>query len=804
MATPGSGLSLPIAEMSAALLAQRELEPRGRVIAQTIHHLLTDAAVVVYVVERQGAEDSRCWKPIAHEGVIELLEPSIPFTYGTLGALAEVKHVLHFEEENLAREEYAHLNLRRSFRSIAYVPMLVEDLLVGSVEIVSYSQPLDDDSLAPVAELADVGTVSIFSAVEYQHERQSLLESLTRMTSLYELQVAFGSTLEMDALAKIITSKVQDLMGVQAVNLWLLDGTEVLLLMHRTGEDPSYEAGTEIPANSGIPGMVVDSGEGIFINDENDERLKARAADGAENRPTSIAAVAMIHEGAAVGVLEAINKFDGTPFDDTDVYLLHTIGEAAASSLNNASLYNAEKKVQILHTLVRVSAEITSTLNLDRVLQTIVNGAQAIIPYDRAAIALETRGKFQLKAVSSMKEINRGDVEVERLREVLEWASTLDEPLYVNQKDGEVDARREETRAKFSGYFAAAGTASIYTLPLEDDQGRVGILSLESSQPEFLEDAHFEILKVLAAQATVALRNAELYREVPFIGLLEPIIHKKSKFLAMEKRKRKTLIGLAAAVAIFLAVFPLPMRVAGNANVLPARTAQVQPKVDGVVKSVYVREGDPVKQGTILADLESWEYKAALAGAQAKYAAAVSARNEALARNDGATAGVKGIEADYWSSEVTRAKERLEQTYIRSSIDGVVATPHIENMVGKRLEHGDAFAEVVDTSSAMVDVAIDESDLPLLHSGARTRVKLDGFPTKTFSGQVVVLSPRGAADGDSRLFFARVLVPNADGLVRPGMQGRGKVSAGWHSAGYVLFRGPAMWGWEKLWKWFGW
>jgi len=49
-----------------------------------------------------------------------------------------------------------------------------------------------------------------------------------------------------------------------------------------------------------------------------------------------------------------------------------------------------------------------------------------------------------------------------------------------------------------------------------------------------------------------------------------------------------------------------------------------------------------------------------------------------------------------------------------------------------------------------------------------------------------------------------VNVSNPDGAIRPGMQGQGKVSVGWHPAGYVLFRGSAMWLWGKLWSWLGW
>jgi GAF domain-containing protein len=80
---------------------------------------------------------------------------------------------------------------------------------------------------------------------------------------------------------------------------------------------------------------------------------------------------------------------------------------------------------------------------------------------------------------------------------------------------------------------------SFFALPLIDDQGRLGLLAFESSDPDFLTPAHLEIIKVLAAQATVALRNASLYREVPFINVLEPLLHRKQRFLAMGKQRRR-------------------------------------------------------------------------------------------------------------------------------------------------------------------------------------------------------------------------------------------------------------------------
>jgi RND family efflux transporter MFP subunit len=343
-----------------------------------------------------------------------------------------------------------------------------------------------------------------------------------------------------------------------------------------------------------------------------------------------------------------------------------------------------------------------------------------------------------------------------------------------------------------------------HALPLVDDDGRVGVLSFESSDPDFLSSAHLEMIKVLAGQATVALRNASLYREVPFIDVLQPFLQRKRKFLALEKRRRWALVAGVAIAVVFLAAFPLPLRIDGPAVVSPAHSAKVQPEVAGLVQTVNVREGGVVKQGAVLASLADWQYRSELAAAQAKYETAVSRMNRALAANDGTEAGIERGQADYWTAEVARARERLDKTQLRSPIDGLVATPHVEDLVGRDLKPGDTFAEVVDTSQATVDVAIDEHDVSLLRPGESAAVKLEGFPTHTFRGELTVVSPKSELQGDERVFFARVSIPNRQGLIRPGMQGRSKIFTAWRPAGEVFFRRPAMWLWSKIWSWFGW
>jgi RND family efflux transporter MFP subunit len=272
----------------------------------------------------------------------------------------------------------------------------------------------------------------------------------------------------------------------------------------------------------------------------------------------------------------------------------------------------------------------------------------------------------------------------------------------------------------------------------------------------------------------------------------------------LEKRRRLALVAGVGLSLLFLAAFPLPLRVDGPAVVAPAHSALVQAEVAGLVQTVSVREGDAVKQGDVLASLADWQYRAELAAAQAKYETAVSQMNRALAANDGTQAGIGRVQTDYWATEVARGRERLQKTLLRSPIDGLVATPHIEDSVGHSLKPGDTFAEVVDTSRATVDVAVDERDVSLLRSGEAASIKLDGFPMRTFRGEVTVVSPKSQVQGDDHVFFARVSIPNRDGAVRTGMQGRGKIFTAWRPAGQVFFRRPTMWLWSKIWWWFGW
>jgi hypothetical protein len=66
------------------------------------------------------------------------------------------------------------------------------------------------------------------------------------------------------------------------------------------------------------------------------------------------------------------------------------------------------------------------------------------------------------------------------------------------------------------------------------------------------------------------------------------------------------------------------------------------------------------------------------------------------------------------------------------------------------------------------------------------------------------VSPKAQVIHEVPTFYSRVAVANPDGLIRAGMEGRGKIRTGWRPSGYVFFRRVFIWLYSKLWYWIGW
>jgi transcriptional regulator with GAF, ATPase, and Fis domain len=792
-------------ELAGSLLAANDSAARSALIAAAVVEAIPDCACVLHrlVSDTGGVK----WSAIGLAGEVAVEEFSISAESRLLAPLrAEAPNPVVYPGGQIQREEYAHLHVNRSIASLAYLPLLDRESLLGAIEIIEFSKVLSAAELtAALAPILRLAPPALLAAEEFDRGRQDLLDSLHRMTQLYDLEKSLNATLELDEVTVLASEKTAAMLVCQAIHLWLFDGAQ-LRLMSSSGDDATVQPGMIQEPGEGYVADMAEEGEPVLIVDADDQRLLRRNAALTEAAATpsitNALLVPLMQEGAEIGVLEAVNKAGDTPFDDDDQFFLTAIAETVSSALKNASLMFAERKLEILETLVRVSSEITSTLRLERLLQIIVNSPQNVLPFERCAIALDTRGRLQLKAVSGMTSLPLGDVQVDRLHELLRWLATQDGALHLRQHDDAARGAADLPEA-VSRHFEATGYRALYSLTLADDQGRVGVLLYEASDPDFLDLPHTEMIKILAGQATVAIRNALLYREVPLISLLEPLVQQKRALLGTSRRRRLGFVAGLALAAVFLVFCPLPMRVSGEAAVAPQHLVTIAAPVDGNVEAVFAHEGQRVSAGDLLGAMNDWQWRMDLASAEAKYRSAELGMESDLARGV-AAAGADRAQMEYLRSEAARSRARVESAQLRSPLAGIVVTPALQNAAGEHLDAGAPFAQVLDLSIAVVDIAVPQRDAALVSPGQSAAIKLDSYPQRSWHGAVTIVSPQAQAAEEDRTFAARVPLPNQDAVLRSGMTGRAKVFIGFRPAGYVLLRAPALWLWQTLWNWIGW
>ncbi|HXY79601.1 MAG TPA: GAF domain-containing protein, partial [Candidatus Bathyarchaeia archaeon] len=726
-------------------------------------------------------------------------------TDDVLAEVFESGETRRFGSKQISTSALSHLDgaSRGRVKSAVFAALPGPEGPTGVVEVLSkQSGEFTADDARFVEEASRLAATALTNLEAIEAERHSNFATLERLTSLYDLGRVFTSTLELGELVPIVAEKIRDMLGAGACNLWLTDpGASELRLAEQDGEDPTVEKGARVSSSEGLLAEVAQQANPKLVDEPASEAgLEERQKAGGEFEMSCWMAAPLRKGDEVLGVIELVNKADGSAFDEDDLFLLASVCEQAAVAIHNANLLESERKAHVLDALLKISQEITSTLDLDHVLTAVVHQAGSIVPFDRCVIGFFDRGRFALGAVSGETEVPKTR-EMDDLSERLEWVATRSEPVAADQHSDGWDVEPEEARPQIVSFLEKNGYGGFYALPLRDDQGALGSIALLSGEADFLNASQKETLAILASQTTVAIRNAQLYQQVPLANILQPLAERKEKLLAaLPKGRWREYAERAGLVVLALILIPWPMRVSTDATVVPVERRMVGTIDGGVVRHVFVHEGDVVQPGEVLAQLEDGDDLVKLAQAQAALAQARRELAEAEFRNDGSAAGQAKIHTDLHAAEVQFAQQRVAQAQLRAPIAGTIVTPKVEERVGTLLKPGDAFCEVVEADRMAAEMSVPEDDLGLVRPGRIAALKLNAFPTATFHGTVERIGTETKSDAGQQYFLVRAVFENYGHLAKDGMVGRARIRAdggwfdsGWYPVGYVLTRDPSRW-----------
>jgi membrane fusion protein, multidrug efflux system len=228
-----------------------------------------------------------------------------------------------------------------------------------------------------------------------------------------------------------------------------------------------------------------------------------------------------------------------------------------------------------------------------------------------------------------------------------------------------------------------------------------------------------------------------------------------------------------------------------SGSISPFVQATVKSKVDGEVEQVTVREGQDVRQGDVIARIDTRNL-------QAQYDRELAAVDKARADLDLARLNRDKnramLEQHYISQNTYEATESayagsvanfklaeaqarlvkigLDDTVIRAPFAGTIATRLVQP--GEKVAPDSSVVTMVDLRQLVLEAAVPSADIPLVRIGQQVRFKVGGFGEREFRGQVQRISPVTASG--SRAITIFIAVANEDRALKGGMFAQGELT----------------------------
>ncbi|MFZ5915446.1 MAG: GAF domain-containing protein [Chloroflexota bacterium] len=429
---------------------------------------------------------------------------------------------------DLSVEERARLTV---LQAILCVPLFVQERLIGWLALGDKQSGdlFTPDDLAFLTALADQTAIALENARLYERSTARAHE----LAILNEVAQTITSTLDLAGVLNLIMSKVVELLDVEAGSLLMLD-EDGKNLVFRVALGPVREKIEELhlPVGIGIAGSAVKEGRPLVVNNALSDPRWYSAFDRDTRFVTrSVLAVPLQVKGKIIGVIEALNKQDGRPFNQDELLLLTSFASQAAIAIENARLFTQTdqelaERVAELSTLQEIDRQLNETLDFGRVMslgldwalrttRAVAGNIAAVRPEGDGLQLVTMQGYPPSMAVYQEKPwpLKRGIMgQVARTGRPALVTNVLQNPDYLE---------------------TASDIQSQLSVPISREGQVIGVITLEGQHSETFKQTDLAFIERLADHMAIAMANARLYADVKAAD------EAKSEFVSMVSHELK-------------------------------------------------------------------------------------------------------------------------------------------------------------------------------------------------------------------------------------------------------------------------
>ncbi|HSE05399.1 MAG TPA: GAF domain-containing protein, partial [Methylomirabilota bacterium] len=415
-----------------------------------------------------------------------------------------------------------------TFRSIVAVPMIRDGRPIGAIAVgkaqAGFFSDRQVELLKTFADQAVIAIENVRLFQELEVRNHDLTTALDRQTATSEiLRVISGSLVDVQPVFDTIVASAVRLCGARMGALYRFDADLVHLAAHH--DYPPDVLAVLQQMHPRPPRRDQASGRAILdraVAEIEDTLADAQYPRNVASTFRSLLAVPMLREGAPIGAI-VISRSEPGRFSDGHIALLQTFADQAVIAVENVRLFNEleartrdlTRSVSELQALGEVSRAVSSTLDLETVLATIVHRAVdlsgsyggIVYEFDEPTRAFHARAAHHisaefLEAVRAMP-IRLGEGAVGR-------AGVDRIPIEVGDLEAEAGLVAPHVRR----FLVQEGLRSLLAVPLVREDRLLGGLVIVRRERGGFSPEIVATLQTFAGQSGLAIHNAGLFREI--------------------------------------------------------------------------------------------------------------------------------------------------------------------------------------------------------------------------------------------------------------------------------------------------
>ena len=360
------------------------------------------------------------------------------------------------------------------------VPLNAGEATIGVISVSSRDPGIifTEENRSMLQAIADQASGAIFKA-------RSLAESERRarqLAKLNEISLSLNSTLEAGALANQALSSASELLGTEAGRLFTIDPQSDELILEATcGKIKTGQLGERYPAETRITIDALRTSQVVIENDTK-ERIDWFDQNDGSTKPQvlNLIQVPMRIQDRMIGVIELVNKVDGSPFSRSDKELLTAFTSQATTAMENARLYTLTDqrlaaRVEELSVMQRIDHELNDSLDIERAMRLTLKWAMRQSGAEAGLVGAWEEPDVRVMAFQGYEEnmdafpyIQEGRSERVASLKIIRGAAETGRPMLM-ELDGTLEAE-----------CLLDGAQSQLVIPIRREQKIIGILFLES------------------------------------------------------------------------------------------------------------------------------------------------------------------------------------------------------------------------------------------------------------------------------------------------------------------------------------